>query len=276
MLLPITINVPLSADRRATSISTVARCGMAASVIRTLSGYRLTRPVRTCLILAEEDEPEEEYEEELREVTEADFEEEGSPAAGSPEEEHWGADPSCGTTEAADRLLRFAELISNDVQRYFGRGQDPDACDVYTDREGPEVGSGRQRYYADFVRVAGAEKGAEPEKLGPLAELFQETHRKKQGLPMSQRCLPSSFWTEPRPHHHLIAPGDPSTPDMLDCTTEPGLSNSNTSVHMLSTSSTPVSTISNSGTPDFSDLLAHWASDRDNNPSVFSCDYQLP
>ncbi|XP_026861994.2 protein PERCC1 [Electrophorus electricus] len=247
---------------------------MAASVIRTLSGFRLTRPARTCLILAEEDEAEEEYDEELREEAEADFEDEGSPAAGSPEEEQWGVDPSFGTTEATDRLLRFAELISSDVQRYFGRGQDPDACDMYTDREGPEVGGGQQRYYANFVRAAVAEQREEPEKLGPLAELFQETQQKKQGLPMNQRRLPSSFWTEPHPYH-LTVPGNTSTLDMLGCSTETGISNSNTSVRMLSTSSTPISTISSSGTPDFSDLLAHWASDRD-NPNVFSCEYQLP
>uniref|UniRef100_A0A8B9J880 Uncharacterized protein n=1 Tax=Astyanax mexicanus TaxID=7994 RepID=A0A8B9J880_ASTMX len=203
---------------------------MAASVIRTISGFGLTRPVRTCFIPMEEEEPEDEYEEELREEVEDRFEEDDSSVTESQEDEPWTENPSFGQNEITDRLLQFAELISSDVQRYFGRGHDPDACDIYAERERLEV-SGRQRYYADFMRVASSEEGAEPEKLGPLAELFREAHRKRQGLPMTQRCLPSSFWTEPRPCH--------------------------------------------SSTPDFSDLLAQWATDRD-SASEFSCDYQLP
>ncbi|XP_015459068.1 protein PERCC1 [Astyanax mexicanus] len=236
---------------------------MAASVIRTISGFGLTRPVRTCFIPMEEEEPEDEYEEELREEVEDRFEEDDSSVTESQEDEPWTENPSFGQNEITDRLLQFAELISSDVQRYFGRGHDPDACDIYAERERLEV-SGRQRYYADFMRVASSEEGAEPEKLGPLAELFREAHRKRQGLPMTQRCLPSSFWTEPRPCQ-LVTLDDADTPYALRCSTE----------STLSTSNTPVSTISSSSTPDFSDLLAQWATDRD-SASEFSCDYQLP
>uniref|UniRef100_A0A672MRW6 Protein disulfide-isomerase n=1 Tax=Sinocyclocheilus grahami TaxID=75366 RepID=A0A672MRW6_SINGR len=88
-----------------------------------------------------------------------------------------------------NQLLRFAELISSDVQRYFGRSQDPDACDIYAEKPCPKVG-GRQRYYADFIKVASSGQGEEPESLGPLAELFQDAQRKGRGLPMSQRRLP--------------------------------------------------------------------------------------
>ncbi|KAL6481353.1 hypothetical protein MHYP_G00094330 [Metynnis hypsauchen] len=255
-----------SAARAATCVSGTAR--MAASVIRTLSGFGLTRPVQTCFLQAEEEEAEDEYEEELREEVEDSFEEEDSPPIEPQEEEPWAENPSTGHTDMTDRLLRFAELISSDVQRYFGRSQDPDACDIYAERACPEV-SGRQRYYADFMRVASSEQGGEPEKLGPLAELFKEAHRKRQGLPMTQRRLPSSFWTEPRPCHLA------NMPDMLGCPMETTLRSTNTPVSTLSTSNTPVSTISSSSTPDFSDLLAHWATDRDNG-SDFGCDYQLP
>ncbi|XP_066515587.1 protein PERCC1 [Hoplias malabaricus] len=241
---------------------------MAASVIRTLSGYGLARPVQTCFVPNEEEEAEEEYEEDPREEMEDSFEEEDSPNAQSQKEEPWAEDPSFVHTEMTDRLLRFAELISSDVQRYFGCSHDPEACDIYADRVCPEI-SGRQRYYADFMRVASSEQGQEPEKLGPLAELFKEAHRKRQGLPMTQRRLPSSFWTEPQPFHLT------NTQDTLSISTETSLcSNNNTPISTLSTA-TPVTTISSSSTPDFSDLLAHWANDRDNG-SEFSCDYQLP
>ncbi|KAF4074860.1 hypothetical protein AMELA_G00228110, partial [Ameiurus melas] len=105
---------------------------MAASVIRTLSGFGASRPAQTCFIPADEDELEDEYEEELRDEVEDSFEEE--------EEEEFSTGVESQVTDAlasdlytemTDRLLRFAELISSDVQRYFGRNQDSDTCDVY-------------------------------------------------------------------------------------------------------------------------------------------------
>lgn len=238
---------------------------MASSVIRTLSGFGLVRPVHSCYIPTEEGEVEDKYEEELRE----DSSEEGSfPPADIQEDELWCENLSVGHTEMTDRLLRFAELISTDVQRYFGHGHNSDACDIYEDKLCSGV-SGRQRYYADFMKVASSEQCEEPEKLGPLAELFKEAHKKRQGLPMTQRHLPSSFWREPCPFHHF---GEVNMPDLLSCSTGHMLRSTNTPV---STLDTPVSTINSSGTPDFSDLLAHWATDRD-SASEFSCDYQLP
>ncbi|XP_060755432.1 protein PERCC1 [Neoarius graeffei] len=233
---------------------------MAASVIRTLSGFGPRHPAQTCFTAAEEDELEDEYEEELRDEMEDSFEEE--------EEDSTCVEPqitdplACDLcTEMTDRLLRFAELISSDVQRYFGRSQDSDTCDIYAGRSRPEV-TGRQRYYSDIIRVASLEQGDEPENLGPLAELFQKTQVKKQGLPMIQRRLPSSFWTEPHSDHLCVSA---HIPDVVTCSTE--TINSNTNI--------PVISMSSSSTPDFSDLLAHWASERDNS-SEFSCEYQLP
>ncbi|MGH0176001.1 UNVERIFIED_CONTAM: hypothetical protein FKN15_076343 [Acipenser sinensis] len=95
------------------------------------------------------------------------------------------------------QLLRFADLINCDIQRYFGKKskeEDPDACEIYEDRLSSVGRSGRERYYADLMRVAQSrgreEEGEEEEEdelphvlralcsrdsiqqLGPLAELF--------------------------------------------------------------------------------------------------------
>ncbi|XP_058236985.1 protein PERCC1 [Hemibagrus wyckioides] len=234
---------------------------MAASVIRTLSGFGPSHPAQTCFIPADEDELDDEYEDELRDEVEDSFEEEEDDSTGV--ESHI-TDPSASDLYSeitTDRLLRFAELISSDVQRYFGRSQDSDMCDMYVGRSRHEV-TGRQRYYSDIVRAASSEPGDESENLGPLAELFQSAQVKKQGLPMIQRRLPSSFWTEPRPEHLCITS---NIPDVMTCSTET----------MNLNGSVPVISMSSSATPDFSDLLEHWASDRE-TCSDYSCEYQLP
>lgn len=233
---------------------------MAASVIRTLSGFGPSRPAQNCFIPADVDEIEDDYEEELRDEVEDSFEEEEEDSSGV--EPHLRDPLTCDLyTEMTERLLRFAELISSDVQRYFGRGQDLAPCEIYAGRSRPEV-NGRQRYYQDILRAAAAEQGDEPENLGPLAELFQGTQVKKQGLPMIQRRLPSSFWTEPRLDRLHVAE---NIPDAMTCSAE--IPSSGTNI--------PVISMSSSSTPDFSDLLAHWASERDGS-SEFSCEYQLP
>ncbi len=253
---------------------------MAASVIRTLSSLGLAKPFPPCFFLAEdEEETEEEYEEELREDSLE--EDEDAEASESQEEEPWSFDSFPNNAEMTNQLLRFAELISSDVQRYFGRSQDPDACDIYAERPCPKVG-GRQRYYADFIKVASSGQAEEPESLGPLAELFQDAQRKARGLPMNQRCLPISFWTEPFAHQ-LDVLGDANTHEnsLSMINTSESSSNIHTSLSLFSntsictmTSSSISGTLSSSSTPDFSDLLAHWAMDRE-NPDEFNCDYPL-
>ncbi|XP_062865482.1 protein PERCC1 [Trichomycterus rosablanca] len=232
---------------------------MAASVIRSLSVFGLARPAQACFMAIEEEEFEEDCEEEFREEIEDCFEEEEeSQAIKSQVKEPCVTDPNFSNTEITDRLLRFAELISSDVQRYFGRSRDSDTCNVYAGKPCPEV-TPRQRHLSSIVRAASSKQCDGPEKLGPLAELFQQTDMKKQGMPMIQRRLPSSFWTEPHPDSLDVGC---HTPNLPSCFTD--------TMH----SSTESLTISSSSTPDFGDLLAHWASDRD--PSEFTCDYQLP
>lgn len=251
---------------------------MAASVIRPLSNFGLARPLQACFLSVEdEEETEEEYDEELRrEVDDSLEDEEDVVSIVSHEEEPWSFDPTPHNSEMTDQLLRFAELISNDVQRYFGRSQDPDTCDIYAETPCPKVG-GRQRYYADFIKVASSGQGEEPESLGPLAELFQDAQRKGRGVPMSQRRLPISFWTEPL-SHQLNVLSDTNSPENSFCMSSTSESSininmyNNTNVCTITSSSIPV-TLSSSSTPDFSDLLAHWAIDKDTNE--FNCDFQL-
>ncbi|XP_043092540.1 protein PERCC1 [Puntigrus tetrazona] len=253
---------------------------MAASVIRTLSNLGLVKPFPPCFFPAEdEEETEEEYEEELRDDS---LEEDEDAVAGeSHEGEPWSFDSCPNNAEMTNQLLRFAELISSDVQRYFGQSQDPDACDIYEERPCPKVG-GRQRYYADFIKVASSGQAEEPESLGPLAELFQDAQRKGRGLPMNQRRLPISFWTEPFAHQlDVLSDAGTQENSLSMVNTSECSSNISTSLSMFCNpsvcamaSSSISGTLSSSSTPDFSDLLAHWAMDRE-NPNEFNCDYPL-
>lgn len=53
--------------------------------------------------------------------------------------------PAQNVLDVTSQLLRFADLISHDVQRYFGRSSaDREACDIYDDSVSV-VSSGRLR-----------------------------------------------------------------------------------------------------------------------------------
>ncbi|XP_069037009.1 protein PERCC1 [Lepisosteus oculatus] len=170
--------------------------------------------------------------------------------------------------EVTCQLLHFADLISCDIQRYFGRKskeEDPDACDIYEDRDGAFSGkSGRERYYADLVKMAqtGDQEDedspphpltppGEPDcqvlralcsreniqTLGPLAELFDYGLRRFVRLGRQQRG--------DRRHTQIVPMCKRRLPPSF--WTEP-------SPH-------PACLLSVSSTPDFSDLLANWTSE---------------
>uniref|UniRef100_A0AAX7THE7 Uncharacterized protein n=1 Tax=Astatotilapia calliptera TaxID=8154 RepID=A0AAX7THE7_ASTCA len=162
--------------------------------------------------------PEEREDEEERQADE-DEEDEESEAQEEEEEglEEVFLNPAHHALDVTKQLLRFADVISRDVQRYFGRcSGDREACDIYSDSISITT-SGRLRYYDDLMRIArGSPEMQEnsfracPEEqraaaakgnssgLGPLAELFDlRAPSKGRGQPMIKRHLPLSFWTEP-------------------------------------------------------------------------------
>ncbi|XP_061214160.1 protein PERCC1 [Neopsephotus bourkii] len=205
------------------------RAHMAAGVIRPLPELRLPSPFPHGLLLPMRPEPDFHN---LSEEEEEDEDEDEEEAA----EESTRLEPDLpSAAEPTLQLLRFSELISCDIQRYFGRrGQDepagshgvPEDCSSprHTEPEAPRGSPGAMH------------------RLGPLAELFEYgVHRclppraasgKTQRLerkyghitPMHRRKLPPSFWREPGPSPAgLLHTGTPDFSDLLaNWTVEPG------------------------------------------------------
>ncbi|XP_043946494.1 protein PERCC1 [Protopterus annectens] len=180
-------------------------------------------------------------------------------------------DPSSRVCEPAIKLLRFAEIISSDIQRYFGKKSkedDPDSCNIYEERFSAGK-SGRELYYADLVQIAqlGDQDGGDHyvtltppkdvdyqvlksmcdrdsfNKLGPLAELFEYglykyfRQRAAEGKTDTKQKLSKKY-------AHVIPMYKRKLPPSF--WKEPSL-NSSCVLHTHG--------------PDFSDLLANWTSE---------------
>uniref|UniRef100_UPI00398F16C5 protein PERCC1 n=1 Tax=Pristiophorus japonicus TaxID=55135 RepID=UPI00398F16C5 len=252
---------------------------MAAGVIKNMSDFRLVPSfqlpflnlsVHQDMDFQETSEEEEELEDDSEErvsgsITKC-FESENWSPACQP------LSPVANSTDTTMQLLRFTELINNDIQKYFGRrnkDDDPDACNIYEDRFSSGK-SGRELYYADLIRIAQDGDQEEEEshvpltppreidiqalklicdresikKLGPLAELFEYGLHKymKQTILNrrdSRRQKLDRKYANVIPMHRRQLP--------LSFWREP-------------ISSMP-GCILHTSTPDFSDLLANWTSE---------------
>ncbi|XP_053413281.1 protein PERCC1 [Nycticebus coucang] len=168
------------------------------------------------------------------------------------------------------KLLQFSELISSDIQRYFGRKdkeQDPDACDIYADGHPTRSPSRGEIYYADLVNLVqagplGDKEALEPrvsslggpegqaltlgigrdgaQPLGPLAELFDYGLRSY----VEPRAPASCRERLERKYGHITPMAQRKLPPSF--WREPAPS----SLGLL-----------HPGTPDFSDLLASWSAE---------------
>lgn len=247
---------------------------MAAGVIRPLCDFQLPLPSRRPFLpldaepLDTSEEEEEEGEEEEEQAGEG-------PGAHSPVPQSSGwapvapeeAPPGPSSPEMPLQLLRFSELISGDIQRYFGRkdrGQDPDACDIYADGCSTSS-SARELYCTDLVHLAQGrspndDRGAEPgvhsprgpqrqgheagiggervQPLGPLAELFDYGLRQFSG----PRVSAGHRLRLEQKYGHITPMTQRNLPPSF--WKEPAPS--------------PLGLL-HPGTPDFSDLLASWS-----------------
>lgn len=176
------------------------------------------------------------------------------------------------TTEMTEQLLKFSELISNDIQRYFGqktKEEDPDSCNIYEDYFTPRMYGGQELYYQDLVKMAQSKDHdredlfhpltppveidhkilktictkEDPKKLGPLTELFDFGLRKytRQKVAMGKD---GRLHRLDRKYAHIVPMHRRLLP--LSFWKEP---------------SPLPSCILNTNTPDFSDLLENWTSD---------------
>ncbi|KAK7801903.1 hypothetical protein U0070_005890 [Myodes glareolus] len=245
---------------------------MAAGVIRSVCDFRLPLPSHQSFLPTDLEAPEtseEEEEEEEEEEGDQGLQDE-RPQGCSPDSQSSGVAPqSPSSPETPMQLLRFSELISGDIQRYFGRketGQDPDAQDIYSDSQLASC-SARDLYYADLVCLAqngppeeeeaaelcvnlpgGSEgqmyrlghRGDRVPPLGPLAELFDYGLRQF-SRPRVSACQRLRL---ERKYSHITPMTQRKLPPSFWKEPVPN----------------PLGLL-HPGTPDFSDLLASWSAE---------------
>ncbi|KAK7929572.1 hypothetical protein WMY93_005967 [Mugilogobius chulae] len=204
----------LPSDKSKTALDGTGQIVMATGVIRSFLAQPTVGYFPLMFHHSSHTDPEHEHAHQHQDESERDDEEELQEE--EEEEEEVFSEPAPNTLDVTNQLLRFADLINRDIQRYFGRscgGQD--ACDIYNDSVSLTT-SGRLRYYDDLLKIAKGGSVEERESgklklyedgqsvptrsssLGPLAELFDQNSHCP-GRPMTKRLLPLSFWNEPGP-----------------------------------------------------------------------------
>ncbi|KAM5227550.1 protein PERCC1 [Ctenodactylus gundi] len=250
---------------------------MAAGVIRPLCNFRLPLPSHQPFLPSDSEPPEtSEEEEEEEEEEDADYgdneEEEEDLEAEEPRgcsliyQDSGRVPEGPSSPQTPLQLLRFSELISGDIQRYFGpkdKGQDPDACDVYAASR-PATHSAREQSSADPAPWAQGgspedEEAAEPAVcmprgrqglghrpvngsllLGPLAELFDYGLRQ---FPGPSTSVGRKLQLE-RKYGHITPMTQRKLPPSFWREPVPSALG-----------------LPHAGTPDFSDLLASWSAE---------------
>ncbi|XP_072915982.1 protein PERCC1 [Hemitrygon akajei] len=252
---------------------------MAAGVIKNMSDFRLTQAFQLPFLNLDvhQDTDFQETSEEEEELEDNSEEQNSGSISKCIGGENYGAmhqsfTPAANCTKTTLQLLRFTELINNDIQKYFGRkskDDDPDSCNIYEDRFYSGK-SGRELYYADLIKIAqdGDQEEEEPnvsllqpkeidtqalelicdresiKKLGPLAELFEYGLYKYMKLSTLKR-KDSRMQKLDQKYANVIPMHRRKLPSSF--WKEP-------------VSLVP-SCILHTSTPDFSDLLANWTSE---------------
>ncbi|XP_026536516.1 uncharacterized protein LOC113420692 [Notechis scutatus] len=256
---------------------------MAAGVIQTLSKFRLPTefqhpfltsiagPEMSFQYLSGEEDTEEEEEDESGEEGREEMELEEDLVSSSRKDASTEASSSISNTKKTTQLLQFAERISHDIQRYFGKknkeqeeeeGVEESSCKAHESLcSSPR--SGRATSYTDLIGISqrgeaeDKEDFSDPhkafeqlwrsprgkdEKLGPLAELFEYGFCRclQRHLSPDNKKL---MWLE-RKFAHVVPMQSRKLPRSF--WKEPTLS--------------PIGT-PNGNPPDFSDLLANWTSE---------------
>ncbi|XP_060696958.1 protein PERCC1 [Hemiscyllium ocellatum] len=252
---------------------------MAAGVIKNMSDFKLVPTFQLPMlnITVHQDMDFQETSEEEEEFEDDSEDRESESVTKCIESENWtpaclSFNPIANNTDTTLQLLRFTELINNDIQKYFGRknkDDDPDACNIYEDRFSSGK-SGRELYYADLIRIAQDGDQEEDEshvhltsprdidiqalklicdkesikKLGPLAELFEYGLHKYMKQTIFNR-RDSKRQRLDRKYANVIPMHNRRLP--LSFWREP-------------ISAVPCCVL-HTCTPDFSDLLANWTSE---------------
>ena len=181
------------------------------------------------------------------------------------------------------QLLDFTEMVNADIQKYFGKKNDPDSCDIY-ENKWVTTKSGRELYYADLLRLAQGEVDDTKENnsdsnnskrnknketcekhtgnldkslgLGPLNDLFEvglkrfllDGCEKKSSKKMMKRLK-----NDMKKYNEIVPMQKRKLPESFWKEPRSKASTRSTShtpnTHIMSTASK---------TPDFSDLLQSW------------------